>query len=332
MIDGRSFTLEAQVLTPPGPGRKPLAVLNHGSPRKASARRLMTTHQYYFQAIEFARRGYVTAILMRRSYGQSQGKWFETYGRCDAPDYTGAAAETAKDIIAAINALKRWPSVDPNRILVVGRSAGGFGSVAVAAANPPGLVATMNFAGGRGSLRDGQVCQGNALVRAFGELGQTATTPSLWVYASNDKYFNPSLSRQFHQAFTAAGGDAKFVMTAPFGKDGHRLFSRDGIPHWRPLVDRFLRSVGLPTWGEPPPLPGVPDVHAPVGLSTKGKRAWRKYLAAPNNKAFARSKYSSRFGWRSSRNSLTEARANALRNCHRNDCAVVSTNGSPPRR
>ena len=331
-IEGSRFVLEAQVFAPPGAGSRPLAVLNHGSPRKAANRKTMTTHQYYFQAMEFARRGYLTAVVMRRGYGQSEGKWFESYGHCASPNYIGAGTTTARDIAAAVRALKDRFSFDENRILVVGRSAGGFGSVALSSANPKGLVATINFAGGRGSLRRGEVCGGNALVQAFGHFGRTARVPSLWVYAQNDSYFGPELSRAFHGAFTRAGGKADFVMTGPFGKDGHRLFSRDGIARWRPIVDRFLRQVGLPTWETPPLLPSAPNVRAPSGLNKKGQRAWRKYLASPNNKAFARSRNGSRFGWRTSRNSVAEASADAMRYCRASDCVVVSTNGSAPRR
>ncbi len=330
-IDGNAFVLETRVLTAPGSGSKPLAVINHGSPRKASSRKSMTTHQYHFRAMEFARRGYVTAVVMRRGYGKSNAAWFETYGRCNSPDYISAGFNTAKDIAAAVRALKARISFDHNRVLVVGQSAGGFGSVALAAANPPGLVATINFAGGRGSLRSGQVCGGNKLVQAFGHFGRTARAPSLWVYAQNDQYFGPELSRMFHRTYTSAGGSADFVMTGPFGKDGHRLFSRDGIAQWRPIVDRFLRQVGLPTWKVAPPLPRTPDVHAPAGLSNRAQRAWRKYLASPNNKAFARSKNGSRFGWRTSRNSVADASNDALRYCRASDCIVVSTNGSVPR-
>jgi len=102
-IDGDDYDLEAQVLTPPGDGLRPLAIVTHGSPRRASSRRKMTTHQYFHRAMEFARRGYVTAIVMRRGYGRSEGHWYEEYGECDFPYYDKAAFTTASDIIAAID-------------------------------------------------------------------------------------------------------------------------------------------------------------------------------------------------------------------------------------
>ncbi len=331
IIDGRSFRLEAQVLTPPGRHKKPLAVITQGSPRKPSNRKQMTTYQYLSRAMEFARRGYVTAIVMRRGYGQSTGQWFESYGRCDAPNYKRAAETTAKDIIGAISALSKQPGVDSNRVLVVGQSAGGIGAVAVASKNPPGVIATINFAGGRGSRSQGKVCKDRALVGAYSQFGKTAVLPSLWVYTRNDGYFGPALSQRFHQAFTASGGNADYILTSAFGKDGHKLFSRKGIARWRPLVDDFLRKNGLPTWKRPPSLPASPNIAAPFGFSNRGKQAWKNYLVADPNKAFARSLKGKRFGWRTSRNSVREAEDGALKNCRASDCVVVSVNGSAPR-
>ncbi|MEL0020129.1 MAG: CocE/NonD family hydrolase [Rickettsiales bacterium] len=331
VIDGNEYALDMLILAPPGPGPFPLAVIAHGSPRNPSARRRMTTLSFLPQATEFARRGYHTAVFMRRGYGRSDGEWAEEYGECDFAYYAKAAAETSKDIVGVIGALKARPDVDAGRILVVGRSAGGLGAVATAAANPGGVLAAINFAGGRGSRRAGEVCSEDELVDAFETFGETARIPMLWVYAENDGYFRPDLARRFHAEFTEGGGRAQLVLTGPFGADGHTLFSGAGIPVWRPLVDDFLRQTGLPNWDAPPPLPAVPDIAPPQGLSEKGQEHWRRYLAAPENKAFVKSRSGERFGWRSGRNTPSEAEAGALGNCRADDCEVVSVNGSAPK-
>jgi hypothetical protein len=49
-----------------------------------------------------------------------------------------------------------------------------------------------------------------------------------------------------HAAFTGAGGRVQFIDVAPFGDDGHSLFSR-GISLWTPMVDSFLRDQNLGT-------------------------------------------------------------------------------------
>lgn len=330
-IDGDDFDLEALVLTPPSDEALPLAVLTHGSPRRASSRRKMTTYQFMPQAMEFARRGYMTAIVMRRGYGKSEGRWFEEYGQCDFPYYERAARTTAGDIITAIGELKKRPGVDADRILVVGRSAGGIGAIALAAQNPPGVVAAINFAGGRGSRSHGEVCSEDDLVDAFGAFGKTAAIPTFWVYAENDGYFNPRLAGRFHDAFTASGGKAELIQTGPFGRDGHNLFSKDGISRWQPMVDAFLRKIGLPTWDTPPPLQTAPNIAPPEGLSDRGRKHWRRYLDAPDNKAFVKSRTTSSFGWRSSRNTVEEAKKGALGYWKADDCEIISVNGAPPK-
>jgi len=212
----------------------------------------------------------------------------------------------------------------------VGQSAGGIGAVAVAAKNPPGVVAAINFAGGRGSRSHGEVCSEGDLVDAFETFGETARMPTLWVYAENDGYFNPRLARRFHEAFTSAGGKADLIQTGPFGKDGHGLFSYDGIARWRPMIDDFLRKVGLPTWDTPPDLPRAAIIEPPEGLSAKGQNSWRRYLNRADNKAFAKSRTSSRFGWRTGRNTIEEAKEGAMGYCKADDCEIISVNGSPP--
>lgn len=329
-IDKNKYDLETQVLTPPAKSLRPLAIVTHGSPRHGSSRPKMTTHQYFARAMEFARRGYVTAIVMRRGYGQSTGRWHEEYGDCDSPHYDKAAFTTARDIIAAIDELKKRPGIDPNRILVVGQSAGGIGAVAVAAKNTHGVAAVINFAGGRGSRSHGEVCSEGELVDTFKILGETSRIPTLWVYAENDGYFNPHLARQFYDAFTQAGGRADFIQTGPFSTDGHRLFSRSGIAQWRPIVDNFLRKIGLPTWQTPPELPRAVVIEPPHGLSERGQKSWSRYLNKANNKAFAKSRTGSRYGWRSSRNTIEEAKKFAMGSCKADDCAIISINGSPP--
>ena len=290
----------------------------------------MTTNGYVPQAMEFAQRGYVTAIVLRRGYGKSEGHWFEEYGDCDFPYYDKAAATTAEDILGAITELKKRPDVDATRIIVIGKSAGGIGAVALAAKNPPGILAAINFAGGRGSRSHGEVCSEGELVDAFEKFGETARIPTLWIYAENDGFFNPRLARKFYEAFIGAGGIAELIQTGPYGREGHNLFNKGGIERWRPMVDDFLRKTGLPTWDTPPPLPTVPNIAPPEGLSERGKERWLRYLDSADNKAFAKSRSSSYFGWRTGRNTIEEAKKDALGYCKADDCEVISVNGSAP--
>lgn len=238
--------LEAMLLRPPGTRRYPLALISHGAPREAKRREEMSPYRSYRQALEFARRGFAALVFMRRSYGESGGRYAESSGPCDRRDYLRSARASASDLRAAIEAMAGRTDISTAGMIAVGVSAGGFASLALSADPPQGLAAVINFAGGRGSRADNDVCDEEALVRAFAMLGKTSRIPTLWIYAQNDKYFGPDLVRRMHAAFTGAGGRASFIDFPPHGEDGHALFSR-AIPLWTPLVDDFLRDQNLGT-------------------------------------------------------------------------------------
>ena len=239
--------LEAMLIRPSGTRRYPLALLSHGAPRDAAAREGMTPNRLHAQAVEFARRGFAALVVMRRGYGNSGGSYAENSGPCDRRDYLVAASASAADLRAAVDAMNRRVDVTTQGMIALGVSAGGFASIALSADPPPGLAAVINFAGGRGSRADDDVCDEAALVRAFAAMGKTSRIPMLWVYASNDKFFRPELAHRMHAAFTAAGGRAQFIDAPAFGRDGHALFSATGASIWTPMVDGFLREMNLGT-------------------------------------------------------------------------------------
>jgi len=239
--------LEAMLIRPSGTRRYPLALISHGAPRDGAAREGMTPNGFHAQAVEFARRGFAAVVVMRRGYGTSDGRYAENSGPCDRRNYLVAASASAADLRAAIDAMNRRADVTTQGMIAVGRSAGGFASIALSADPPPGLAAVINFAGGRGSRADNEVCDEAALVRAFAALGKTSRIPMLWVYAGNDKFFGPELARRMHAAFTAAGGRAQFIDAPAYGRDGHMLFSATGVSIWTPMVDAFLREMNLGT-------------------------------------------------------------------------------------
>ena len=244
-IDGKPATLEAVMIRPDGPGPFPLAVLSHGSPRRVADAATMSAAALVPQATVFARRGWAAVSFLRRGYGGSSGPRVEGYGGCADPDYFAAGRRGAADIRAVIERLAADPLIDGGRVISVGVSAGGFASVALTAAPPPGLVAAISFAGGRGSDKSDMVCREERLIDAFRRFGQTSRVPMLWVYAENDHFFGPPLARRFLAAFAGAGGRAQFIAAPAFGDDGHRLFGSRGIETWTPWVDRFLAAEGV---------------------------------------------------------------------------------------
>lgn len=307
--------LEAVMVRPNEPGPHPLALVNHGAPRAQGDRRKMTPWEMLPQAREFARRGWTTVIVMRRGYGDSGGGFAEDARACGRnPDYYGSAQESANDLRAAIAYLSKLPEVDPARIISIGRSAGGFATVALAAKPPAGLVAGINFAGGRGSPAKDEVCNPADLIDAFRAFGKSSRLPMLWVYAQNDHFFSPQLAAEFYRAFTAGGGTAQFVSAGPFGADGHGLFSLAGIPIWTSMVDDFLQSQNLILRKTLLALPEAPGIDSPTQLSERGRAEFRQFLTLPMHRAFAVST-SGHFGYSFGARTDRDARRLAEERC-----------------
>lgn len=240
-------TLVARVVRPPGQGPFPLVVLNHGSPRDEADRSRMIPGGLAAQARRFALGGWIAAAVLRRGYGASTGGWAETFGPCNGADYLKAGLATASDIASTVRHFQTLPYVDKHKVISVGVSAGGFGSIAFSSLSLPGVVAVLNFAGGRGSQKADTVCSKDRLVDATKAFGLTARVPTLWVYSDNDHFFGPQLAQEMFGAYTTAGGQASFAKAPSFGEEGHYLFSvEEGIPIWRPIANAFLGAQHLP--------------------------------------------------------------------------------------
>jgi dienelactone hydrolase len=273
-------------------------------------------------------------IVMRRGHGSSGGRFAADQGCSSHPQYFDAGEESAKDLRAAIAYLSSLPEVDASRIISVGISTGGFATVALTADPPPGLVAGISFAGGRGSDKPDDVCHPGDLVRAFADFGLKSRVPMLWVYAENDHFFGPQISEQFYRAFTKSGGRVSFIRAAAFRKEGHGLFSHAGAPIWTPLVDDFLSAQHLKLRDSLLALPVPPDVSPPSQLSSSGQEAFRYFLTLPGEKAFALSS-SGHYGYVFGRRTAKEAIKNAMERCDDDlpkgeHCEVVHSDDDPP--
>jgi len=316
-------TLEALLIRPSAPGRYPLALMSHGSPRTGSERPEMTPLGMLPQALEFARRGWATLIVMRRGYGNSDGGWAEGFGSCGNANYLASGKTSAADLKLSLEFVSHRPDIDPTRMIAVGVSAGGFATVALTADPPPGLVAAISFAGGRGSQQADEVCQPVREIDAFRAFGKTSRVPMLWVYAENDHFFGPALSQQFRDAFIAGGGNVDFIAAPAFGADGHMLFSAGGIAQWTPYVDAFLQKQNLTQRDTPIELP-KPDISPPSALGANGRNSFATYLIDAPHKAFAMAPDGA-FGWKSGARTADAARTAALKNCeqHAPHCDVM---------
>ncbi len=323
------FKLEAGVIRPAAAGRHPLLIWSHGTPRDPDDRAKTNPNTASHTAIAFAQRGWAVVSLVRRGYGQSDGPYAEGSGACRNPDYRIAARASRTDILEALKQLIGQSYVDPTRIMFAGISAGGFASLAAAAERPPGLVAVLNFAGGRGSDKPDSVCGESNLVDVFGEFGGKVAVPTFWAYAANDHFFRPELVQRFHEAFARAGGKAALTSLPAFGSDGHFLTSSEGMSKWRDPLDQWLRVHNLPTWPSPI-MPAAGSIPAYPGWSGNALTEFDRYLASTGvDKAMAVSDRGG-YAWRGNRRSPEEAAAAAVAACAEKNgiCRVYAINNA----
>jgi hypothetical protein len=191
-------------------------------------------------------------------------------------------------------------------------------------------VAAINFAGGRGSKADHDVCNQGDLISAYRNLGKTSRTPMLWLYAENDKYFWPELAQKFDAAFRSKGGQDQFVLAPAIGDDGHSLFRH--VSAWSDTVDAFLKAHNLVPLAELLPEVKAPDVPPPTGLSDAGLQAFQSYLLLGPHRAFATSQHA--FGYAAARLNVEDARKMALENCKKSSregeaCTVDYVDDAP---
>ena len=243
-LPAHTAELVGHVYRPQAGGPWGLVVLSHGTPSGKEAREALT-ERYAPQARAIAALGYVVVTGLRRGYGASDGPLADRYGRCETPDYIHAAQEAARDVAAIMVYGQKLPDVDAAKVVLLGKSAGGFASLALAAQQPAGLRGVINFAGGRGAqpqMREkASVCGEPELLKTVASFAATSRVPQLWIYAENDSYFRPPLVRKMAQSYQQAGHPLTLVFVPPSGHEGHRFFDLPAhIDQWLPQVREFL--------------------------------------------------------------------------------------------
>jgi dienelactone hydrolase len=311
---------------------RPLAILTHGTAYEPEKRAQVTPWAQLEQAVWFARRGFVAVVVVRQGYGRSGGKQDGTEGGCgNRGSFVDAGEASANDLRGVAKYMSTQPEVDASEIVSVGVSTGGFAQVALAANPPPGLKAAISFAGGRGGDGKGDNCNLGGLISAFHDFGKHDKVPMLWLYAENDKWFPPKMSVEFDKAYHGAGGQDEFVLVGPDGEDGHGYYRH--ISAWSDRVEAFLKAHDALPLSQPLPLPPVPDVPLPPGMSERSREAFDRFLMSGPYRALATSG-TGHYGYSTGQFTQEIADKASVENCEKvakgsGKCVVVSRGVQP---
>lgn len=249
---GQQRMMQGHICRPVAIEKPQLVIINHGSPPNSDDRPGMKVTACDTEAVQwFVQQHYAVVLVLRLGYGETGGPWTEDYGNCQHADYYKAGMETARQIDAIVNYAVTLPNVDPNDVIVVGQSAGGWGTIAYSSMAHPKVSALINVSGGRGGHyqdRPNNNCRSDALVSAAGEFGKTSKTPMIWIYTGNDSYFAPEITDAMLKAYLQSGGQAHLYRIDKYGRDGHQLFfGHGGFELWGPLVAQYLSSINPTT-------------------------------------------------------------------------------------
>jgi len=244
---GADVAMRATLRLPIGRGPFPLAVVSHGTSESEKLREDYDEPAFDVISSWLVKRGYAVLLPQRPGHGETGGRYLESSGSCDAARYLDAGNATAEALKIAIEYAEGYSFILKGPVLLVGHSAGAWGSLALAASDPKIVRAVINFSGGRGGHSYGvpnRNCAPERLVQAAAAFGAATKAKTLWLYAENDSFFSPELSRAMAEAFRAAGGPIEYHLLPALPDDGHYLiFLPDAVRLWGPIADTFLKRL-----------------------------------------------------------------------------------------
>jgi len=252
-IDGKPSDVVTHIYKPNAQGSMtfPVVIFAHGN-------RIPPTDLQYPITVGVAnwwlQRGFAVIAPVRLGYGKTGGDFREIQNvtwqgsSCTSePTYQSATVKGSEVVLSALKWAQGQPWAKRDRVLLVGFSAGWLGTLAVAANNPEGVVAAINFSGGMGGnprLSPRQSCRPELLTDIYRQYGTTTRIPTLWLYAENDLFWGADVPKNWFAAFKMGGSDATFFQTAPVGANGHFLIDEGGPP-WEPTVAAFLQKLKM---------------------------------------------------------------------------------------
>ncbi|MFN3350061.1 alpha/beta hydrolase family protein [Pseudorhodoplanes sp.] len=324
-IGGKPVRLEGFVVKRADlPGPLPMALITHGKSANLADMLALRASDYAPYARDLARRGYLSVVVLRRGFGQSDGP-IPVNVTCKSETFADVFDADADDLQGALEAAARRPDADPDRAIAIGVSAGGAAVMALAARNPKNLKGVINVSGG---LQTPDCPKEDPLVNAFKDYGASSRVPSIWVYANNDSLFGQKLVERMQAAYLDGGGDVKLVMFDKFGNDGHTLFAdAGGRVKWLMEMDAFLAFHDLPSTQRE----RGNELMKQLKLAERSRGFVDQYLAAPTFKVMVQTPDGQNFMTQFGASTLELARKAALDNCqsrHKTTepCTVIMEN------
>jgi dienelactone hydrolase len=324
----RTETMPLVITTfrPPGEGKHPLLILNHGR-SKESERHKPKRQRLWAQARWFVEQGFVVMVPTRIGYG-------ETYSSFD-PEYSNACRGVNlryKDdalftqIMATVEFSKSLSYVDTTAWLIAGQSLGGYTAMTIARRSPDGLIGAINFSGGYGGDPDnrrGNSCGAYAWEIELKDKKMERKVPTLWIYWKNDWYWGNATPQDWFKAYKSSGALGNFFHLNEINGDGHRGFSRDG-KNWSQVVKPFINSLSLqlqsvhlrkPKYSAPPSgFAKINDINQIPFLNEVGRESYKTFLEKSHPKAFAIN-VDGKWGWS---NGHWDSNDRALNYCNKN--------------
>ena len=237
----------ALLFRPVGAGPFRLAVIAHASTQNVVRRAQMPQPEYRALAAFLVARGFAVLVPERLGHGATGGRYVEDQGGCDEADYARSGRTTAEEISLALEFLQKQDFVRKDAAVVLGHSAGGWGALALANADPKAIAAIIAFAPGRGGHANDEanrICAPHTLTSAAAEFGKAARVPVTWLVAGNDSYFAPAFSRGLSDAFRGGGGKVDFRALPAVGSEGHWMIEADaGVKAASAELDRALKPA-----------------------------------------------------------------------------------------
>lgn len=237
----------ALLFRPAGAGPFRLAIVAHASTQNGLRRAQMPQPEYRALAALLVARGFAVLVPERLGHGATGGRYVEDQGGCDEADYARSGRATADEISFALEFLRKQDFIRKDAAIVIGHSAGGWGALAFANADPKAVAAIISFAPGRGghaSDEPNRICAPHTLLAAAAEFGKAARIPVTWLVAANDTYFAPKFSERLADAFRSGGGKVDFRKLPAVGAEGHWMIETEaGVKAAGNELERTLNQL-----------------------------------------------------------------------------------------